>query len=94
MGQPRVVDVDYYRLIAEIKNARNAKGVIEKQDKEPWKEYVSEHSIRESSLVAFGKVKFTNGKTKLIALQSGSAWDGCYAYSIEDEAAIKYEPGN
>ncbi len=94
MGQPRVVDVDYYRLIAEIKSARNAKGVIEKQDKEQWQQYVADHSIRESSMLAFGKVKFTSGKTKLIALNYGSSWDGCYAYSVDDEAALKFELGD
>ncbi len=94
MAQPRVIDVDYYRLIAEIKSARNVKGVIEKQDKEKWQQYVADHNIRESSMLAFGKVKFTSGKTKLIAIQCGSSWDGCYAYSIDDEAALKYESGD
>ncbi|NQZ30556.1 MAG: hypothetical protein HRU06_04735 [Oceanospirillaceae bacterium] len=94
MGQPRVLDVDYYRLMEELKRARDVKGLIEKQQKEAWSQYVNEHKVRESSLVAFGKVKFTSGKTKLVAIVSGSSWDGCYAYSTDDEAALKYEPGN
>jgi len=93
MGQPRILDVDYYRLMEEVKRARDAKGLIEKQQKEVWKDYITEHKVRESSLVAFGKVKFTSGKAKLIAIVSGSTWDGCYAYSSADEVALKYEPG-
>ena len=93
MAQPRVIEVDYYVLIEKLKRASDARSLIEKTDKENWKEYVTQNNIRETSLEAFGKVKFTSGKTRLAAITMGGDWDGCYAYSVEDEAALKYIPG-
>ncbi|WP_293268915.1 hypothetical protein [Neptunomonas sp.] len=90
MGQPRIVDVDYYVLIEEMKRASDTRCLIEKKDKERWKNYIAENEIREASLEAFGKVKFSQGKVKLVAISSGSSWDGCYAYSTDDEVALKY----
>ena len=94
MAQPRVVEVDYYILVDKIKHASDAKSLIEKTNIEQWKKYVEENAIRDTSLEAFGKVKFTNGKPKLVGITMGDAeWDGCYVYSSEDEAALKYIPG-
>lgn len=87
----RVVEVDYYVLVEKIKRARDQKLAIEPKDKDRWKAYVDEHKVRQTSLEAFGKVKFTAGAPKLIAIDMGDeSWDGCYAYSTDDEAAIKF----
>lgn len=92
MSQPRVIEVDYYRLVEELKRAADRQGLLQRQDKEQWRQYIDAHNIREASLEAFGKVKFASGKPRLAAIQAGSTWDGCYAYSVEDECALKYVP--
>ena len=89
MSRPRVIEVDYYDFMRQLKSAIDARNAIEKSDKEKWKAYISENNIRDVSLEAHAKVKFT-GKPKLAAIVGGSDWDGCYAYSIDDEAVIKY----
>ncbi len=94
MGQARVEEVDYYELVSEIRRARDAKCIIERTDKEKWKEYLEEHKVRETSLLAFGKVKFAAGAPKLIAIVDSSHWAGCYAYSNDDEAALKFIPAS
>lgn len=90
MGRPRVIEVDFYILVEQIKRAVDARCLIERKDKKKWSEYVEQNNIREASLEAFGKVKFAAGKPVLIAISMGSDWDGCYAYSKDDEAALKY----
>lgn len=95
MAQPRVIEVDYYILVEKIKRARDANCLVERtSNKEVWAEYVAEHNIRETSLEAFGKVKFISGKPRLIGITMGTNWDGCYAYSIDDESALKYIPAS
>lgn len=91
MAQARVVEVDYYQLVENMKRAFNAKGLIETTDKERWKSYITENKIQDIKLEAFGKVKFMAGKPKLAAIETGGSWDGCYVYSHEDEAALKWE---
>jgi hypothetical protein len=93
MAQARVVEVDYYQLVEHLKKAANSNKLIEKTDKERWKAYINEHKIQDIKLEAFGKVKFMAGKPRLAAIVSGGKWDGCYAYSDEDEAALKWEAG-
>ena len=93
MGQARIVEVDYYQLVEKMKRASDAKRLIEKKDKEKWKAYITEHKVRETSLQAFGKVKFMSGPPRLVAIDLGESWDGCYAFSKEDEAALKWDPG-
>jgi hypothetical protein len=73
-----------------MKRAADAKCLIERKDKEKWKAYITAHGVKETSLEAFGKVKFMNGKPQLVAIDQGSTWDGCYAFSNEDEAALKW----
>ena len=92
MSQARVVDVDYYILVEKLKQAARRSCLVERTDKERWKQYVADHSIRVTSLQAFGKVKFINGKTRLAGIVMADEWDGCYAYSIEDEAALQFVP--
>jgi hypothetical protein len=94
MGQPRIVEVDYYQLVEKMKRASDAKCLIERKDKERWNAYIAEHGVRETSLEAFGKVKFMAGKPQLVAIDQGGTWDGCYVYSSEDEAALKWDPGD
>jgi len=91
MALARVVEVDYYQLVENLKKASNAKGLIEKSDKEKWQSYIAENNIQEVKLEAFGKVKFMAGKARLAAIVTGGNWDGCYVYSHEDEAAMKWE---
>lgn len=51
-------------------------------------------AIRDTSLQAYGKVKFMAGKPKMVGIaMSDAEWDGCYVFSSEDEAALKYVPG-
>jgi hypothetical protein len=94
MTHAKVVEVDYYQLVDKLKAAANANGLIEKSDKKKWQAYIAEHSIQDIKLEAFGKVKFMAGKPRLAAIDMGSDWDGCYTYSNEDEAALKWVPGN
>jgi hypothetical protein len=93
MAHARVVEVDYYQLVENLKKASNANGLIEKADKEKWKAYITEHNVQDIKLEAFGKVKFVAGKPRLAAISTGGDWDGCYTYSHEDEAALKWEAG-
>ena len=93
MGQPRIVEVDYYILKEKLKRASDAGGLIDKTNTERWKEYIAAHKVKETSLQAFGKVKFMSGKPRLVAIDHGGDWDGCYAYSDDDEAALKWDPG-
>lgn len=94
MAQARVIEVDFYILIEKVKRARDARCLVERTNKAQWAEYVEQHNIRETSLEAFGKVKFANGKPRLVGITMESDWDGCYAYSVDDESALKYLPGS
>jgi len=93
MAQARIVEVDYYQLVENLKRAANAGGLIEKTDQEKWKAYITEHNIQDIKLEAFGKVKFMAGKPRLAVIATGGSWDGCYVYSHDDEAALKWEVG-
>ena len=93
MSQARVEEVDYYVLVEKLKQAASKSCLVEQTNRERWKRYVAENGIRETSLMAFGKVKFISGKTRLAGIEMGDEWDGCYAYSIDDEAALKFVPG-
>ena len=95
MGQSRVEEVDFYVLLDKVKAARSANALIDRSSqKDDWNSYISTHGVREAALEAYAKVKFSAGPGKLVAIQAGDAWDGCYAYSIDDEAAIKFIPGD
>ena len=76
-----------------MNRASDASRLIERKDKVKWKAYITEHKVRETSLEAFGKVKFMAGKPVLVAIDMGESFDGCYVYSKEDEAAMKWEAG-
>jgi len=91
MGRPKVVDVDYYQFRDKLKRATDAGGRIERKDRDRWRQYVQQHGFSETALEAWGKIKFVLGKTKLVAIDHGSDWDGVYAYSEEDEACMKWE---
>jgi hypothetical protein len=93
MGQPSIVEVDYYQLKEKLKRAVDAGGRIEKTDKQRWQKYIKEHGVNETSMLAWGKVKFMSGKIRLVAIDHGETWDGFYAYSDDDEAALKWDPG-
>ncbi len=88
--QRKIVEVDYYELMEKMKRAADKHKLIERSDKTRWKEYVNSHNVQETSLEAIGKVRFMNGKPRLIAIEMGDEWDGCYVYSKEDEVALKW----
>ena len=92
MQRPRVEEVDFHDFMRILKSARDSRCVIEKADKEKWSKHVTENNIRDVSLEAHGKVRFANGAPTLVAIIMDSDWDGCYAYSQADEAAIRYIP--
>lgn len=92
MSRPRVVEVDYYRLMEELRRAADSRSLIQRSDKLRWREYIERHAVREASLEAFGKVKFAAGAPRLAVIDAGSEWDGCYTYSVEDESALRYVP--
>ena len=94
MGQAKVTEVDYYVLVEKVKQAANKSCLVERSDKAAWARYIADHNIRETSLLAFGKVKFISGTPKLVGIEMGDDWDGCYAYSIPDEAALKFLPSS
>ncbi len=90
MAQHRIVEVDYPIFIGELRLARDSNKIIEPVNKEKWAEYLASNDIREVSFNAHAKVRFFHGKHQLVAIVRDSDWDGCYAYSKADEAAIKY----
>jgi hypothetical protein len=92
MGEAKIVEVDYYILRDKLKRAADVGGRIDKNEKEKWKEYIREKKINDISLQAWAKVKFTGGKLKLVVINHGDPWDGCYVYSEDDEAALKFIP--
>jgi len=92
MGQAKIVEVDYYILRDKLKRAADVGGRIEKSDKQQWQDYIKEKKVNDTSLLAWGKVKFSSGKLKLVVINHGDPWDGCYVYSEDDEAALKFIP--
>ena len=92
MGQAKIVEVDYYILRDKLKRAADVDGRIEKSDKVKWQEYIKEKKVNDISLLAWAKVKFSGTKLKLVVINHGDPWDGCYVYSEEDEAALKFIP--
>ena len=93
MPRATIVEVDFYALMEKMRNMAGAGCVIEKLDAARWAAYVAEHDVKETSLLAHGKTRFTAGKPRLVALASGTdGWDGCYVYSKEDEVALKFVP--
>lgn len=93
MGNARIVEVEYHLLIEKIRQAADMHRLITKSDKEKWSQYVAENGVRETALFAFGRVKFASGKPQLVAIAMGDEWGGCYVYSKEDEAALKFVKG-
>ncbi len=90
MGRPQIVEVDYYEFVKRLKAAVNAGGRIEITDKEKWKVYLVENKINDIAMKSWGKLKFASGKPTLVIIDDGTDWNGMYAYSHEDEAALKW----
>ena len=90
MAQHRIVEVDYHIFVGELRLARDSNKIIEPVNKEKWAEYLGENGIREVSFNAHANVRFFHGNHQLVAIVRDEDWDGCYAYSKADEAAIKY----
>jgi len=92
MSRPGIEEVNYHDFMRMVRIATDKGFLLERKDKEKWKQYVTDNSVRDASLEAHAKVKFSYGKPVLVAILMGSAWDGCYAYSKDDEAVLKYLP--
>ena len=94
MAQARVEECDYYELVRQVRRAKDAKCIVESSDKGKWQAYLESSQVRETSLLAFAKVKFAMGPAKLVAIVGESTWAGCYAFSDNDEAALKFVPAS
>lgn len=92
MSRPGIEEVNFHDFMSAVKTASDKGFLLERKDKEKWKEYVTENSVRDVSLEAHAKVKFSYGKPVLVAITKGPDWVGCYAYSKDDEAVLKYVP--
>jgi len=93
MAQPRILEVDYFAFKDRLKSVSGLGGRIEKTDKDRWDAFVKANNVNVITMQAWAKVKFVTGKTRMIIISSGNDWDGFYAYSDEDEAALKWVPG-
>ena len=62
MSGPGIEEVNYHDFIRVVKRASDTGALIERKEKERWKEYVTENSVRDVSLEAHAKVKFSYGK--------------------------------
>ena len=91
MGRPRIVDVDYYDFKRHLRAATDKGGRLEPSDKEAWKTYLTENKISDVTMKAWGRQKFALGAPTLVVLKAGAKYDGFYAYSDPDEAALKWE---
>ena len=94
MGQPRIVEVDYFQLRDKLRAATTAGKRIDRTDRARWDTYLRDHAIDEVAVQAWAKVKFQRGKPILVIVDQGDRFDGLYAYSEGDEAALKWEPGS
>ena len=90
MGRPQIVEVDYYELVKRLKRAADVGGRIEKTDKERWRAYLDENKINDIAMQSWGKLKFASRKPTLVIIDDGGPWNGMYAYSHEDESALKW----
>ena len=93
MGQPRIVEVDYYTFRAKLKAAAASGSRIEKTDGNRWKEYVKARKVDLYSIQAWVKVRFMGEEIKLAIIDGGGDWDGVYAWSEEDERVARWESG-
>lgn len=91
MGRPRIVEVDYYDFKRRLRSAVDRGGRLEPTDKEAWKAYLTEHKISDVTMKAWGRQKFALAAPQLVVLRCGESWDGFYAFSDADEAALKWE---
>lgn len=92
MGRPRIADVNFYDLKANMKRASDAKGLINPADKEKWKSYIKEHEVKEATCMSFGRKK--SDSVKPVIINTGGDWDGFYVYSNADEVALKWIPAS
>ena len=90
MAQHRIIEIDYHDFLDHLRAARDTKQLVEPSDGARWSEYVAETGLREAAFKAHARVKFTSATPKLVAIVGSGAWVGCYYYSTDDEAAIKY----
>lgn len=93
MPRATVKEVDYFLFKEKLREAAASSCLIERTDRDRWGRYVADNQIRESALAAFGKVKFVASEPTLVAIEMDDDWDGCYAYSADDEAVLKFVPG-
>lgn len=93
MGQPRIVEVDYYTFRTKLKAAAAAGFRIEKTDGDRWQDYVKARKVDLYGIQAWTKVRFMGEEIKLAIIDGEGDWDGVYAWSEEDERVARWESG-
>ena len=88
MGQG-FVEADYYAFRQMLQKAANAGDRIEPADKKAWAAYIKAKGINEVSFLHHARAKYSN--VKGVIIDHGNEWDGFYAYSVDDEACLKWE---
>ncbi len=88
MGRPRIVDADYYELMAQLGKAVAVQGRIERRDGSRWTDYIQKHKVNEAAMLHWGRSKFDT--VEAVIIDCGGAWDGFYVYSVDQEAALKW----
>lgn len=88
MAIARIKEINYYDFLIALRNARDNGHRLEKSSETEWKDYIRSNDIKEVSFMSVAKKKYENMIPVII--KSGDEWEGFYAYSDDDEAAIKW----
>lgn len=88
MAIARIKEINYYDFLIALRDARDNGNRLEKSSEKEWKDYIRSNDIKEVSFMSVAKKKYENMNPVII--QSGDEWEGFYAYSDDDEAAIKW----
>ena len=93
MNPPGIVEVEYQNFLRILRDATNAKQVIDKTNKEAWAAFVRKHQVPEAGMGVYAKAGAMSGKTQAVIIEGAGAADGYYLYSSEDKFCLKYEVG-
>ena len=88
MARARIIEVNYYEFCKQLRKAADQGKRIEKSDKDKWAAYVKENRVNEIAMNSWGRSKF--GGTVPVVINNGGEWEGYYAYSKDEEAALKW----
>lgn len=89
MARQRIAEVNYYEFMANLRRATDAGGRIEPTDREKWAAYIKSKNVNEVAFLHLAGKKYSN--VKGVIIDQGGDWDGFYAYSVDDEACLKWE---